>query len=209
MKPLLYLFLLVGLIQAVEAQSDSSHYFQEIAQYQQELNDEYADPKESPLLPQDRRRFGGLPFYPIDPQYCFTARFVRTPGTPPFTMPTTTPRALPRSAIYEKYGEVHFTIDGISYQLPVYQSHQLRETEEYRDHLFFPFTDLTNGDETYGGGRYLDLSIPEGDTVVVDFNKAYHPYCAYNPKYSCPITPKENNLPVAIRAGVRLGEGKD
>ena len=197
--PILFLLSL-----STTAQSDTTSYFQEIKHYQQELNDEYADAKTSPLLPRDRRDFTGLPFYPIDAQYRVTARFVRTLGSRPFVMPTSTPRR----AIYEKYGEVHFTLHDTAYQLPVYQSHELRETEEYRNHLFLPFTDLTSSNETYGGGRYLDLTIPQGDTVVIDFNKAYHPYCAYNPKYSCPIPPKENNLLVAIRAGVQLAKGK-
>ena len=68
--------------------------------------------------------------------------------------------------------------------------------------LFLHFTDKTNGSETYGGGRFLDLRIPEGNTLVLDFNKAYNPYCAYNNGYSCPIPPKENKLKVAVRAGV-------
>ncbi len=76
---------------------------------------------------------------------------------------------------------------------------------EYKDYLFLPFTDLTTGDETYGGGRYLGLRIPkEGSPLIINFNLAYNPYCAYNEKYSCPIVPKENELPVAIRAGVKL-----
>ena len=203
MKAILFpIFSLLSL--STTAQTDTISYFQEIKHYQQELNDEYADAKTSPLLPRDRRDFTGLPFYPIDAQYRVTARFVRTPGSRPFIMPTSTPRR----AIYEKYGEVHFTLHDTAYQLPVYQSHELRETEEYRNHLFLPFTDLTSSNETYGGGRYLDLTIPQGDTIVIDFNKAYHPYCAYNPKYSCPIPPKKNNLPVAIRAGVRLTKEK-
>lgn len=202
-KTFLLSFLLTLLFSpSATAQSDSTPYFQEIQQYHQKLNDEYADPKTSPLLPEDIQDFDGLPFYPIDPQYRLTATFVRTPGSRPFAMPTSTPRR----TIYEQYGVVRFTIDGVDYQVPIYQSHELRETEKYRDHLFLPFTDLTSGDETYGGGRYLELTIPEGDTIIIDFNKAYHPYCAYNPKYSCPIPPKENNLPIAIRAGVRLAK---
>ena len=62
---------------------------------------------------------------------------------------------------------------------------------------------LTNGEETYGDGRYIDLVIPEGDSITINFNKAYIPYCAYNAKYSCPIVPKENNLNYAIKAGVK------
>ena len=110
----------------------------------------------------------GYLFILLMPQYQVTARFVRTPGSRPFVMPTSTPHR----AIYEKYGEVHFTLHDTAYQLPVYRSHALRETEKYRDHLFLPFTDLTSGNETYGGGRYLDLIIPQSDTIVIDFNKA-------------------------------------
>jgi uncharacterized protein (DUF1684 family) len=86
--------------------------------------------------------------------------------------------------------------------LNVYQSHTLREKEGYKDYLFLPFTDLTNGNETYGSGRYIDLRIPERETIIIDFNKAYNPYCAYNYGYACPIPPKENKLKVEIRAGV-------
>ncbi|WP_192347263.1 DUF1684 domain-containing protein [Algoriphagus sp. Y33] len=68
--------------------------------------------------------------------------------------------------------------------------------------LFLPFTDQTNGGETYGGGRYMGLTIPTGDTIELDFNKAYNPYCAYASGYACPIPPKENDLEVPIRAGV-------
>jgi uncharacterized protein (DUF1684 family) len=69
--------------------------------------------------------------------------------------------------------------------------------------LFLPFLDNTNGDTTYGGGRYIDLRIPEGDTIEIDFNKAYNPYCAYNSRYSCPIVPRENYLDTNIEAGVK------
>jgi uncharacterized protein (DUF1684 family) len=69
--------------------------------------------------------------------------------------------------------------------------------------LFLPFSDLTCGKESYIGGRYIDLKIPTSDTILIDFNTAYNPYCAYNHKYSCPIVPLENDLPVAINAGVK------
>ena len=72
------------------------------------------------------------------------------------------------------------------------------------DHLFLPFTDNTNGVETYGGGRYIDLKIPAGNTINIDFNKAYNPYCAYSDKYSCPIPPPENHLDIEIKAGIKL-----
>ena len=202
MKLILCFLLLVGGSLTATAQTDTTGYLADITHYQQTLNEEYADPKTSPLLPQDRKQFRRLPFYPIDVRYRIVAEFVRTPGSPPFAMPTSNPRR----TIYEKYGEARVTINDTTYQLPIYQSHELRATKKYRNHLFLPFTDLTSGDETYGGGRYLELTIPEGDSITIDFNKAYHPYCAYNPKYACPIPPKENHLPIAIRAGVRLEE---
>ena len=74
--------------------------------------------------------------------------------------------------------------------------------EGLEDYLFLPFIDDTNGEESYGGGRYIDLRIPEGDTIVIDFNKSYNPYCAYNDKYSCPIVPRINYLALEVRAGV-------
>jgi len=80
---------------------------------------------------------------------------------------------------------------------------ELKEDEGYEDYLFLPFTDATNGNETYGGGRYIDLSIPNGDQIVIDFNKAYNPYCTYNKKYSCPIVPSQNALDIEIFAGVK------
>jgi uncharacterized protein (DUF1684 family) len=77
------------------------------------------------------------------------------------------------------------------------------QESDYRDYLFLPFIDQTNGEETYGGGRYVDLRIPEGDTLIIDFNKAYNPYCAYNKKYSCPLVPAVNELKTSVTAGVK------
>ena len=73
----------------------------------------------------------------------------------------------------------------------------------YEDYLFLPFLDNTNGETSYGGGRYVEGRIPEGDILVIDFNKAYNPYCAYNEKYSCPIVPRENSVDENIEAGVK------
>ncbi|WPP49348.1 DUF1684 domain-containing protein [Catalinimonas niigatensis] len=183
----------------LQAQS-SETYEKEIIAFQHELNEEYADPQKSPLKPEALSSFTALPFFPVDEKYRLEAKFVRTPNSKPFRMKTS---GIKRP-IYEKYGEVHFELQGETYQLNVYQNHELRETEAYQDYLFIPFTDLSSADETYGGGRYLDLRIPEGDSLVIDFNKAYNPYCAYNEKYSCPIPPQENNLPITIRAGVKM-----
>lgn len=176
-----------------------SAYEEKIRTWQSELNAAFSDEEESPLTKKERKKFEGLDFFPIDSSYSIEAKFVRTPNQLPFTMPTTTDR-LP---VYEKYGEAHFHLQGKPIVLNIYQNHSLRTQEEYEDYLFLPFTDLTNGFESYGGGRYIDLKIPESDTITIDFNKAYNPYCAYNPDYSCPIPPRKNDLDLEIEAGVK------
>ncbi|WP_422350774.1 DUF1684 domain-containing protein [Flagellimonas sp.] len=175
-------------------------YQDSIVEYQNELNDFYSDEEKSPLTQKDLKKFKGHDFFPIDENFKVVATFERAVNAVPFLMKTTTDR-LPT---YKVYGVATFQLNGQTLKLNIYQNHRLRETEKYKNHLFLPFTDLTNGNETYGGGRFIDMEIPEGDTIVIDFNKAYNPYCAYNKKYSCPIPPKENNLPVHINAGIKI-----
>ncbi len=166
---------------------------------QQELNEEFSNPETTILERRDFKKFKGLEFYPIDAKYIVEAKFIRTPDEEPFLMPTTTSR----TPEYVKYGEAHFTIDEETFVLNLFKSTQAYDEPGYEDYLFLPFTDLTSGDGSYGGGRFLDQRIPEGDTIIIDFNKAYNPYCAYSPRYSCPIPPKENDLLIRIEAGVK------
>ncbi len=170
-----------------------------IKNFQKELNEEYADPEKSPLKEEDRKKFESLDFFEIDPQFRVRADFIRTPDEEPFPMETTQER----TPIYVKYGEIHFTLREEQFKLNVYQNPKMAMMEQYKNFLFLPFTDLTNGDTTYGGGRYIELSIPKGKKIIVDFNKAYNPYCAYNEKYACPIPPRENALDTEITAGVK------
>ena len=79
----------------------------------------------------------------------------------------------------------------------------LIKKDGYKDYLFLPFSDLTCGKDSYIGGRYIDMRIPKSNTVLIDFNKAYNPYCAYSYKYSCPIVPLDNDLDIEILAGVK------
>lgn len=172
---------------------------QAVAAFQQELNAEYSDPARTPLPAADQRRFTGLPFFPADYSYYVEARLVRDSTSAPFAMKVSTPRV----AMYRKYGELHFTLQGQPLKLTVYESLSLKQKPGYEDYLFLPFTDPSNGHETYGGGRYLDLRVPAGNVIWLDFNRAYNPFCAYSNGYSCPIPPAENRLPLPIRAGVR------
>lgn len=171
----------------------------DVKAYQAEQNQKFKKSSTSPLKEKDVQAFKKLKFFKKRKNYRVVAEFLRAKNAKPFTMTTTTDR----KPVYEKYGELRFVIKGKSYMLNVYQSHDARKNPLYRNHLFLPFKDLTNGKKSYGGGRFIDLRIPKGDTVTIDFNKSYNPYCAYNEKYSCPIVPVENHLQVAIPAGVK------
>jgi hypothetical protein len=170
-----------------------------VEKFQKELNAEYADAKTSPLTAEDLAIFKTLDFYPINEKFFVTAKFVRTENEKPFEMKTSTDR----KPMYVKYGEAHFEIDNKPFQLNIYKNIELSKKEEYKDYLFLPFSDLTCGKESYIGGKYIDMKTPKGDTIVIDFNTSYNPYCAYNPKYSCPKVPLENDLNIEIKAGVK------
>ena len=170
-----------------------------VEKFQNELNTEYANPKTSPLMEEDISTFKSLDFYPINEKFFVVAKFIRTEDEKPFEMKTSTDR----KPMYVKYGEAYFDIDGSTFKLNIYKNIELSKIKEYKDYLFLPFSDLSSGNESYIGGKYIDLKIPKGDTITIDFNKSYNPYCAYNFKYSCPIVPLENDLNIEIRAGVK------
>jgi uncharacterized protein (DUF1684 family) len=204
MKHLLHFLLLISTISA-SAQTDSIQAAGEVLSFQRKLNEEYKNRKESPLDEKDFKKFKGHDFFPVDLSYRVQGKLVVSNGTPFFGMKTTTSRM----ATERVYGHIEFTLGGKQFRLPVYQSKDLMQTAEYADYLFFPFTDETNGKQTYGGGRYIDLRIPkEGDAIVVDFNMAYNPYCAYSSRYSCPIVPAENQMDVEVPVGVKYTEKK-
>lgn len=177
------------------AQIDSAIY--DIEQHRKKQEAEFRDPKESPLDKKLRKHFKGLNYYPIDLAYRVKATFVKTENPVLFQMKTTTSR-LPE---YQKYGEVHFKLDGEDRMLEVYQNAEISKRPGLEDYLFIPFTDETNGIDTYEIGRYLDFSIPKSSDVTIDFNKCYNPYCSYGAGYSCPIPPAINHLPLKILAG--------
>jgi hypothetical protein len=184
------------------AQADSVKLVQEIQSFQENLNAEYKDKNKSPLDKEAMDSFKGHVFYPINLKFRVVAKLKVTVGSPFFKMKTTTMR-LDEERIY---GMLEFSMNGKKFELPVYQSSNLMKTAEYRDYLFLPFTDLTNGQETYEGGRYIDLRIPSGEEIVLDFNKAYNPYCAYGHRFSCPIVPSANHLDIPVVAGIKYSK---
>lgn len=138
-------------------------------------------------------------FFTPDSKFKVAAKFERTIDTVGFIMKTSgkTPKR------YYRYGYVSFKIADSIFKLTVYRGADLMQTVLYKNHLFLPFTDLTSGEESYGAGRYIDLETTDivNNSVVLDFNKAYNPYCAYSDEYNCPIPPRENYLNIAIKAG--------
>lgn len=144
-----------------------------------------------------------LRFFPIDESYRVIATFEPASETKWFSMETSGTI----KKIFRVYGTLHFTIHDTLVTLNIYQSQGLMQLGQYKDLLFLPFTDLSSGGETYATGRYIDLAITDikEKKLIVDFNKAYNPYCAYvSGKYNCPIPPRENQLPVRILAGEKV-----
>lgn len=195
MKKVIFIFLLVSTFSCAQ---DKQPLLGE-TEWQLEMNAKFKDALKSPLTEEDRKDFRTLDFFKFDSTYVVTATFKKSKRQKTFKMKTSTDR-LPK---YKIYGEITFKIKQETFKLNVYQNIELVKKEEYEDHLFLPFLDNTNGEETYGGGRYVDIRVPEGDTMVIDFNKAYNPYCAYSGRYSCPIVPRENYLDTEIKAGVK------
>ena len=171
----------------------------DIKAFQNELNEQFANEKESPLTKEDFETFESLDFFPIDTAFRVVAKLKYFKNSKPINMKTTTDRL----AVYTVFATATFKVRGVKHVLRIYQSQQLLLSENYDDHLFLPFTDQSNGSTSYGGGRFIDLKIPDKDTIILDFNKAYNPYCAYSGRYSCPIPPKVNHVDAEILAGVK------
>lgn len=195
MKTLLSFLLLFGswFLSAQETKIETSKEFQE------NLNKEYGNREESPLMYEDFKAFKGLDFYPISDKYIVEAKFKRTPDEKILKMRTTSDRL--KECL--KYGEITFKLEGKKFKLSLYQYVEVLELEGYKDYLFLAFTDLSSGKGSYSKGRYIDLRIPKGNKMIIDFNKAYNPYTAYSDNYSCLIVPLENDLKTEILAGVK------
>ena len=144
----------------------------------------------SPLTEEQARDFHGLNYYDENPDLSLVLDVEQYDTQEVVEMQTSTGDV----TTFVRWGKVSFEVDSQPAELTVY-----RDTDG--GEFFLPFADATSGDETYGAGRYLDLqSLPSG-SVLVDFNFAYNPYCAYNERWGCPLTPPDNRLRVPIRAG--------
>jgi uncharacterized protein len=187
--------LVLGIAAAASCSGPPVSYADEVAAWRSE-KDAYMRSADSPVPPDARAAFQPLPYYPIDEHYRVPAALREARGNEELEMSTSTgkPRRMRR------IGTLAFTLKG--------QSHTLTAFAEADDtslkRLFVPFGDLTNGLETYQGGRYLDLDLKGSGVYELDFNRAYHPFCVFNPQYECPIPPRENRLQIPIKAGERM-----
>lgn len=171
-------------------------YNDDILAHREKYKQDFLAEERSPIKEKDIQF---LRFYDPDENYKVKSTFVKTENAAPFDMATMNGK----TKKYVEYGTLTFVLDDKLNQLKVYQSIALMEDSVYKDYLFLPFTDETNGDETYAGGRYLDFKTGDikNGLFTLDFNKAYNPYCAFSDGYSCPKPPKENELKLKVLAG--------
>jgi uncharacterized protein (DUF1684 family) len=171
----------------------------ELLNHRSEKDAEFKDTS-STILPKDMAlKFKGLNYFDPNPAFRVTAIFKKKIGKE-FHMTTSSGK----KKKFRQYGILTFKLNGKKLTLPIYQNIKLMQTEAYQNYIFIPFTDLTNGNETYGGGRYIETTIPTGDTLTLDFNYSFNPYCHYTTGYNCPIPPKENFLDIRIEAGEKI-----
>ncbi len=176
----------------------SAYNIADILAFRREKDRAFRDNPSSPLLPKDRRNFQGLNYFPVDSTFRFRGAIRKYHPMPRDTIIGTGGELRPAL----KYGYFEFTYRGKAYRLQIYK--MLENQAGSETELFLGFTDQTSGKTTYGGGRYINLEENPRNFYEVDFNLAYNPYCAYNPKYSCAVPPAENHLPFAVTAGEKI-----
>ena len=195
--------ILVSLFFAGYAGAQTFYGTSDLKTFREGREKEFRSKDESPLKEEDFAEFKGLNYFPENKKFVVKARFTRTSDEKYFQMPTSSGK----SKKFVKYGVLSFKINGKVQTLSIYQADTevLKKYPEYADLLFVPFKDLTNGSETYGGGRYIDIKTPTSDELTLNFNLAYNPNCAYgSDRYNCPIPPKENFLQTKIEAGEKI-----
>lgn len=183
---------------SAQAMPDDDTARRQLEAFRRQKDKFFIESSDSPILPEEREEFHGLNYYPVDLAFRVLATLVEEPHPGIFRVQTTT-------GDYKEYtrlGRLEFELDGQYLRLTAFMPPA--DEALHGGRLFVPFRDKTSGKETYGAGRYIDLNKRATDQYVLDFNRAYNPYCAYSPYYSCPLPPGENNLPIEIRAGEKM-----
>jgi uncharacterized protein (DUF1684 family) len=178
--------------------TDDRPYEQLVQASRTEKDTAFRSREDSPIPAAARGSFAGLAYFAIDPAYRVPAILTVDPAARAVVIELSTSSAELRRM--RKVGALGFSVAGASYTLTAFVDADAPDMRR----LFVPFGDLTNGAGTYKGGRYLDLDRTPTGLYDLDFNRAYHPFCVYDPSYVCPVPPRENRLTVAIRAGERL-----
>ncbi len=158
---------------------------------------EFADSLSSPFNELERDSFHGFNYFTPNIEFRIEGEFTVDTSSSVFGMKTTTTR----TPTYRKYGYIDFILNDTNCRLTAFQNMDYKDDSVYGGNLFVPFKDLTNIFESYGAGRYIDIKIPTTHSVVLDFNEAYNPYCAYSERWSCPLVPFDNHLSIHIPAG--------
>ncbi len=172
----------------------TEEYIEEITKEREEQDLFMRNSSDSPFTESDKE-YKGLEYYPIDIKYKVKARFIEIEDKKIRQLPTNDDQVTE----YLEYGYAEFTLDDKEQKLLI-----LENVSE--ESLFLAFGDETSAIETYGAGRYLDVTHQGGNSITLDFNLAYNPYCAYSYEFSCPLPPRENLLSVAIQAGEKTYE---
>lgn len=184
---------LLSVLASSTAADDS--YVESISKHRSTIDAEFSDSETSPLPDADIETFTGLSYFPVDPSLRMTARFETARDTATFRMPSFDNEFID----FAKYGHLTYVREGVEVRLTLFQRMDIGDLGT--TFALIPFRDGTNGETTYPGGRYIELTLPLSDPPVVDFNLASSPYCAYDDGFSCPIPPKENWLDFPIPAG--------
>jgi uncharacterized protein (DUF1684 family) len=174
-------------------------YPDQIAAWHAEKDRFMRESSDSPVPAERRASFAPLSYFPIDPSFRVPAVLVpAAASSAAVEMPTSTGQRRQMRRV----GTLSFALRGQPLSLGAF----VEAGEKDMRRLFVPFGDLTNGVETYQGGRYLDLERTASNLYDLDFNRAYHPFCLFNPSYDCPYPPPESRLKTPVRAGERLAQ---
>lgn len=174
---------------------DDARFLEDLRAFRAAKDAAFLEPG-SPILPDQRQQF--LPLVYFDPaiEYRVPAALRVASERPSIEVPTSTGQR----RVMQLVGTLEFSVQGTALSLGAF----VDAGSPTLDRLFVPFTDLTSGTETYVAGRYLDLDRTRTGIYVIDFNRAYNPYCYYNPTYDCPFPPRSNRLQVPVRAGEKV-----
>ena len=177
-------------------------FFEKVEKFRAKYQRELVRDLHSPLTKYDLRF---LHFYAPDSVYNVNCKITKLQNQDFFNFMTSSGQ----KRKYRKFAKLSCIVKDTAIELFTYESERLLKSKQYKDYIFLPFTDNTNGEATYGGGRYLDLQRKDfsTDEINIDFNLCYNPYCAYSSGYSCAIPPKENYVPICIEAGEKLYTG--